>query len=454
MTYHILVVDDEPDVESLLSQQFRREVRRGIYVLSFARNGQEALNQIAEAEKTSLAVDMVLTDINMPVMDGLMLLSKLNDLARSPKAVVVSAYGDMDNIRKAMNQGAFDFITKPIQRQDLNLTIQKTLKAVAKERALLEQLKQAKLQLVQSEKMSALGQMVAGLAHEINNPVNFIYGNLSPARKYAQDLQALVGLYQRSYPNPTEDIQDFIEEVDLDFLNQDLDKTFNSLITGAVRIRDLVLSLRNFSRLDESAQKAVDIHEGIDSTLLILNNRLAATEDRGAIIIEKGYSELPLVECYPSQLNQVFMNILANAIDAISTSQSSLHLNNSSPQSGKIHIATESIAKDQVRITIEDNGFGIEESAIAKLFDPFYTTKPVGEGTGIGLSISYQIVVEKHHGKLYCKSEPSQGARFYIELPVSLEAESAEAQKPTEINSFLKENDLLQSLEGRIGAII
>ena len=360
---------------------------------------------------------MVLTDINMPVMDGLTLLLNINKLEHAPKTVIVSAYGDMANIRKAMNEGAFDFITKPIQRRDLDLTIKKTLEAVSKEKACIEQLERAKLQLVQSEKMSALGQMVAGIAHEINNPVNFIYGNLQPARDYTQDMQELLELYQRSYPEPSADIQALLEEIDIDFITQDLNKVLDSLSTGAARIRDIVLSLRNFSRLDEATQKAVNIHEGVESTLLILNSRIQTSPSN--IVIEKAYGELPLIDCYPSQLNQVLMNLIANAIDALEACSDRPATEDSLPRENKIQISTEVIDPDWIRVAIADNGVGIEKDAIAKLFDPFFTTKPVGKGTGLGLSISYQIIVEKHRGRLYCQSNPGRGTQFFVEIPVS-----------------------------------
>ncbi|MEM9948253.1 MAG: ATP-binding protein [Cyanobacteria bacterium P01_D01_bin.36] len=416
MTYYILVVDDEPDIEALISQKFRREIRKDEYLFTFASNGKEAYQKIVGPGRL-VSFDMVLTDINMPVMDGLELLSELAKLKQPPKTVVVSAYSDMNNIRCAMNRGAFDFVTKPISFQDLTLTIRKTLKAVDRERLVQTQLAQAKVQLVQSEKMSALGQMVAGVAHEINNPVNFIYGNLSPARSYVKDLLELIRLYQNNYPQPTDDIQDCMEEIDLDFLQQDLFKLFDSLSVGAERIRELVLSLRNFSRLDESERKKVDVHEGIDSTLLILGSRLKATEERPAIELVCEYGELPMVECYPSQLNQVVMNLVANAIDAIDECYQ-LGTVEKADGSNVIRLSTAVLNDRWVRIAIADNGPGISEETRSRLFDPFFTTKPVGKGTGLGLSISYQIIVDKHRGRLMCESVLGEGTTFVVELPM------------------------------------
>lgn len=287
----------------------------------------------------------------------------------------------------------------------------------------IQELKQAQTQLVQSEKMSSLGQMVAGVAHEINNPVSFIYGNLNHANQYITDLLGLLDLYQENYPHPVAEIQDRAEEIDLEFILEDLPNMLNSMQVGADRIREIVLSLRNFSRLDESELKQADIHEGIDSTLLILQHRLrpqATTKERGPqpeIQVIKKYGNLPLVECYPGQLNQVFMNILANAIDALSESVVA-SLEKEKPTYPQIYIRTLVVKDNHVAIAIRDNGPGIPESARAKLFDPFFTTKPVGQGTGLGLSISYQIIVKKHHGRLKCQSLPGQGTQFLIAIPI------------------------------------
>jgi PAS domain S-box-containing protein len=285
----------------------------------------------------------------------------------------------------------------------------------------LRQLKQTQSQLIQNEKMISLGQMVAGIAHEINNPVGFIYGNVSHARDYAQRLIHLVQLYAKHYPEPVPQIQAEIAAFDLDFLIADFPKVLRSMKEGANRIREIVLSLRTFSRLDEADKKEVNIHDGIDSTLLLLQHRLKKQPSQLAIQVKKEYGKLLPIECYPGQLNQVFMNLLSNAIDALE----------SQPKPGAIAIRTEIVrdrksvtsgpeeqTTDWVIIRIMDNGPGIPCHVKKHIFDPFFTTKPVGVGTGLGLSISHSIVVEKHGGKLTCNSTPSQGTEFIIELPV------------------------------------
>lgn len=275
----------------------------------------------------------------------------------------------------------------------------------------LHSLQQTQTQLIQTEKMSSLGQLVAGVAHEINNPVSFIYGNVDHASAYTKDLLSLLELYRDAYPQPLPKIQGFAEAIDLDFLVEDLPKALFSMKVGADRIRDLVLSLRNFSRLDEAEMKPVDIHEGIDNTLLILQHRLKEKAGYPLIQIIKEYGQLPLINCYPGQLNQVFMNLISNAIDALESSEVS------EIKTPIIRIRTQINDLGYITIRIADNGSGMREEVLSRLFDPFFTTKPIGKGTGLGLSISYQIVVEKHQGTLQCHSELGKGTEFVVTLP-------------------------------------
>ena len=270
----------------------------------------------------------------------------------------------------------------------------------------LQQLQKTQTQIIQAEKMSSLGQMVAGVAHEINNPVNFIHGNLQPAANYTQELLELIELYRETYPVATPDIEAILEDIDLDFVKEDLPKLLRSMTVGTERIREIVLSLRNFSRLDESEVKTVDLHDGINSTLVILNHRLKSDNVHKAIQVVKQYGDLPLVACYPSQLNQVLMNILANAIDALAYEKNPT-----------ITLSTEAHAA-HVNIRIRDNGPGIPEEIQPQILDPFFTTKEVGKGTGMGMSISYQIVTEKHGGQLTFSSQIGQGTEFCISIPI------------------------------------
>ncbi|BAZ40848.1 integral membrane sensor signal transduction histidine kinase [Calothrix sp. NIES-4101] len=282
----------------------------------------------------------------------------------------------------------------------------------------LESLQKTQLQLVQSEKMSSLGELVAGIAHEINNPVNFIHGNLVHVRDYTYNLLALIQLYQKFYPNAVPEIQAETDEIDLSFLQEDLIKLLDSMKLGTDRIRQIVLSLRNFSRMDEADFKQVDIHEGIDSTLLILQHRLKAKSNCPGIEVIKDYGNLPQVECYAGQLNQVFMNILSNAIDALEEKDTKRSLEDIQAKPSQITIRTSAIDGQWVEIAITDNGVGIAEHIQQRIFDPFFTTKPVGKGTGMGMSISYQIITVKHSGKLKCFSTLGQGTEFVIQIPI------------------------------------
>jgi two-component system, NtrC family, sensor kinase len=280
----------------------------------------------------------------------------------------------------------------------------------------IKDLQSTQTQLIQTEKMSSLGQLVAGVAHEINNPVNFIHGNIKHAKNYAQSILDLLSLYQETYPSPTPELAGLMQELDIEFLLKDFPKILNSMHLGTERIKEIVLSLRNFSRLDEAEMKSVDIHEGIESTLLILRNRLSLSNSSEIEII-KNYGDLPLIDCYAGQLNQVFMNLISNAIDALEEYNEKRSYEEIRYSPSQITITTEASADGNVFVHIADNGPGIPEAVQIRLFDPFFTTKPVGKGTGLGLSISYQIVVEKHQGNLTCLSEVGKGTTFRIEIP-------------------------------------
>lgn len=305
--------------------------------------------------------------------------------------------------------------------KDLQQSINREREKATQLETALHQLQSTQLQLVQTEKMSSLGQMVAGIAHEINNPVSFIMGNIDHASNYTEDLLNLIDLYQQHYPNPVNEIQNEIYNCELDYLIEDLPKILQSMQMGANRISDIVQTMRNFSRVDATQMQPADIHEGIDSTLMILQHRLKALPHRPAIEIIKEYGNLPKVECFIGQLNQVFMNLLANAIDALEDMGNRKwgigNGKNDQCPMPTIRIRT-LIEGVSVIICIADNGSGMTEEVRCKLFNPFFTTKPVGKGTGIGLSICQQIVVEKHRGNITCISAPGQGTNFMIEIPI------------------------------------
>ncbi|MBD2487288.1 ATP-binding protein [Aulosira sp. FACHB-615] len=280
----------------------------------------------------------------------------------------------------------------------------------------LIELQRTQAQVIQNEKMSSLGQLVAGVAHEINNPVNFIHGNITHLSEYIQSLMQILHLYQERYLDEDPEIQALAEEIDLDFMIADLDKILPSMKMGTERIRNIVLSLRNFSRMDEADFKTVDIHEGIESTLLILQYRLKEKPDYPGVEVIRDYGNLPLVECFAGQLNQVLMNILVNAMDALE--ESFLNSQNSTAAKPQITIRTCAFDTQCIEIAIADNGPGMSEQVKHRIFDPFFTTKPVGKGTGMGMAISYQIITEKHHGKLDCVSTLGEGTEFKIQIPV------------------------------------
>ena len=423
MTTKILVVDDEQLLEYVIQQRFRQKIRAKEIEFVFAHNGREALEKLAEFPP----FDLVLTDINMPEMDGLTLLEKLSQIDNTLKAIVISAYGDMQNIRTAMNRGAFDFLTKPIDFQDMEITIQRALETVKQVRQNLTELQEVQTQLIQNEKMASVGQLVAGVAHEIYNPVSFIIGNIEHAENYFQELITALNIYQQHCSLNNPEVQTQIDALDLPFLLEDLPQLLNSMKEGTERIRGISTSLRTFSRADSTSKVRFNIHEGIDSSLLILSHRLKAHEGKPEIQVIKDYGEFPQLECYPEQSNQVFLNILANAIDALEEWNSGRSRDEIKANPNKIRIRTflidesEKNIKDNsishVIISIADNGIGMTEEVKQRVFNHLFTTKSVGKGTGLGLSISRSIVEEKHGGRLSCNSTPGEGTEFIIEIP-------------------------------------
>ncbi|OCQ94611.1 hybrid sensor histidine kinase/response regulator [Oscillatoriales cyanobacterium USR001] len=423
MTAKILVVDDEQLLEYVIEQKFRQKIRLKEFEFVFAHNGREALEKIA----ASSPFDLVLTDINMPEMDGLTLLQKLSEIDSTLKAVVISAYGDIQNIRTAMNRGAFDFLTKPIDFQDMEITMQRALDTVKEVRQNLIELQEVQTQLIQNEKMASVGQLVTGVAHEINNPVTFILGNIEHAENYFQEVLKALGIYEEYGATNHPEIQEKIQELDLEFILEDLPQLLSSMRDGAERIRSISISLRIFSRADSAAKVPFNIHEGIDSSLLILRHRLKANEGKPEIKVIKNYGDFPPVKCYPGQLNQVFLNIIANAIDALEEWNAKRTNEEIKKCPNQITIRTfltnesEKIVKElstlHLIVSIADNGMGMTEEVKERIFNHLFTTKPVGKGTGLGLSISRSIVEEKHGGWLSCNSAPGEGTEFIIEIP-------------------------------------
>jgi signal transduction histidine kinase len=412
MTGLILIVDDTPTNLDVISQA----LEDAGFDVAIATSGDRALQQV-EREMP----DLILLDVMMPGMDGFETCRRLkaNPQTRDLPVLFMTALSDIDSKMQAWNVGGVDYITKPFQEQEVLARVKTHLQVRQFTQQLEQQVSQrtaelqaSQLHLVQQEKMSALGNLVAGVAHEINNPVGCIVGNVGSVQEYFKDVFGLLTLYQKHYPQPEAEIQDETEAIDLDFIREDLPNLITSMKLSAARIQDISTSLRTFSRADQEHKIACNLHEGIDSTILILKHRLKGNELRLAIEVFTDYGDIPLVECFPGQLNQVFMNILANSIDAIDAS-----IAQTPTRPFWIKIQTTAQA-GQVSIQISDNGMGMSEETKQRVFDNLFTTKGVGQGTGLGMTIAHQIIVEKHGGKISVESELGKGTEFTIEIPI------------------------------------
>ncbi|NEU80045.1 hybrid sensor histidine kinase/response regulator [Nostoc sp. UIC10630] len=423
----ILVVDD---TTTNLGIVFDILTNVGFKVVT-ENDGSRAIKQAEEQ-----LPDLILLDVMMPGIDGFETCKRLkeNSATCDIPVIFMTANSDTNSKVRGLNIGAVDYITKPFNEEELlarikthlqlrNLT--KTLEKRVAERTAalsraLKDLQESQLQLVQTEKMSALGQLVAGVAHEINNPVSFIHGNLGHASVYFQDMANIINLYQQYYPNPVPEIQEEIAGIDLKYMLSDLPNLISSMKEGVQRIRNISTSLRTFSRADSDRKVSCNIHDGIDSTIMILKHRLKASENRPDIQIIRDYKNLPDLECFIGQLNQVFMNLLANAIDSLEESNIGRTYIEIEANPNQIFIQTTlNENNNYILIRIKDNGVGMSADVQQKIFDYLFTTKPVGQGTGLGLSIAHQIVVEKHGGTLEVNSALGHGSEFIIRLPLS-----------------------------------
>jgi len=420
----ILVVDDTPANLEVICET----LSDAGYFVATAINGERALKRVQ-----AYPPDLILLDVQMPGIDGFETCKRLkaDPKTASIPIIFMTALSDAQSKEKGFVLGAVDYITKPFQEPEVLARVkthlqlrqltknleQRVAEQTADLEAALTQLQQSQLHLVQKEKMSALGNLVAGVAHEINNPLGFIAANLKPAQNYIKDLFQVIDLYQKELPNPSATIQAFLEEVDLEYLQEDLPKLIDSMQKGVARINAISTSLRTFSRSDCEIPIPCNIHDGIDSTILILKHRLKANDCRPEIEVITDYGDLPQVECFAGQLNQVFMNLLANAIDALEESNTGRSFAQIKAKPNQITVKTQ-LSQSQAVIRIQDNGIGMTDAVKQKIFKHLFTTKGVGRGTGLGLAIARQIIVEKHSGTLEVNSTLGEGTEFVISIPV------------------------------------
>jgi two-component system NtrC family sensor kinase len=414
----VVVESHNPGTVSILDLEIEDQCFRDNFVNKYKQGRVSAIHDVYAQPLTTCHREMLETmqvraNLVVPVLHNDQLWGLL--IVHHCTASRIWEMSEIELLRQLSVQLAIA-IRQAANAEQLQAELQERSRAEARLKEALSELQRTQSQLIQHEKMLSLGQMVAGIAHEINNPISFIAGNIAYAAEYTNNLLDILSLYHQHYPEPHQDIQAALEDLDYEFVSADFPKLLESMKWGTERIRKIVISLRNFSRLDEAECKAVNLHDGIENTLALLQSRL--DDPNCPIETIKEYGHLPNVECYPGQLNQVFMNIIENAIDALETQKQ--HKQNFTPQ---LQIGTyldrSSGKVPQAVVCIRDNGIGIPENERDSIFDPFFTTKPVGQGTGLGLSISYQIVVQRHQGSLHCTSTPEGGTEFVIAIPLS-----------------------------------
>ena len=431
----VLIVDDDPQNLYILL-----EILKSNYAIVAAKNGTKALEFATQKPYP----DLIVLDVMMPDVDGYTLCQTIKSQPETQDIpiIFISALDKTLDKVKAFEVGGVDYITKPFQREEILARVanhieidrlrrqlyHQTVQLADKNQELIQvnqdlqdrysEIKATQLQLVQAEKMASLGGLMAGIAHEINNPASFIKANIQPAQTYVQDLFGIIDFLLQKCPQNALDIQDEIEAIDLQFIREDLPKLINSIGFGVDRISDVSHSLRIFSRTDRNCKVTFKLHDGLDSTLLILKHRTKANENRPAIEIAKTYGNIPAIYCFPGPLNQVFMNLISNAIDAFDEANKGKSFAEIKANPNRIVIETKMLGDEQVQIRVQDNGCGMQPETQAQIFEQGFTTKGVGKGTGLGMAIARQIVEEKHGGTISCSSELGKGTEFAIVLPV------------------------------------
>ncbi len=412
----ILLVDDNPTNLAVLAQTLKNEG----FSIRIETDGESAIEQLEDETEQP---ELILLDVQMPGIDGFETCRRIkaNPQTQEIPVIFMTALADTNSKVKGLSLGAIDYITKPFEGEEVlaRVRVHLQLRHLTKklenwneqlEKNVVERtaaLQQTQVQLVQQEKFATIGQLVAGVAHEINNPIGCISSNIAPASEYLTDIIQIIHLYQQHYPQPVAEIEESLEDLDIEFALKDFPNLLESMKVSSQRIQEISVSMRNFSRNDTNKLVQADIHSGLDSTLMILRHRLKAVGSRAEIQIIKQYGNLPEIQCYPGLLNQVFTNLIANAIDALEQQPAP-----------NIHISTEKTTNNKIIIRIADNGRGMSQEIQQKLFEALFTTNPLGKGTGLGMAIAKQIIEETHQGKISVSSELSKGTKFTIEIPL------------------------------------